>query len=204
MRIDEERGDSCESTRERRRWWIVQSVPRDGAREKEEARPRENLFHLWHGTRWRMKKEREEEPKRGKERRRGHGRIGLLLIEEHEVALCGCTGETISRLFSVAITYHRTRLLCNLLSTSNKFSSARAIVVIQLLQHCPMKFQLAHISKSLTNRSQMIVSNDVITIYIYLQSIVWESITNDKSFFMIFKEIFTLYSCYCLRICNQQ
>lgn len=43
----------------------------------------ENLLHLWHGT---------QRTRRGEER--GHGRVGLLLIEEHEVVLCGRTTET--------------------------------------------------------------------------------------------------------------
>lgn len=82
---------------------------RNGA--SEEARPGENLLHLWHGTWWTMKKEREREKERASERERGrgHGRVGLLLIEEHEVALWRLrTRETLPRLFSSAITYRRT------------------------------------------------------------------------------------------------
>lgn len=47
----------------------------------------ENLLHLWHGT---------QRTRKGKER--GHGRVGLLLIEEHEVALCGLARETLPSL----------------------------------------------------------------------------------------------------------
>lgn len=42
------------------------------------------------------------------------------------------------------------QLLCNLLSTSYEFSSARPIVVIKLAWHYPIKSQLARILKSLT------------------------------------------------------
>lgn len=59
----------------------------------------------------------------------------------------GRTRETLPRLFSTAITYRR--LLCNLLSSGNEFSSARPMVVIELPRRRPMKSQLARISASL-------------------------------------------------------
>lgn len=72
-----------------------------------------------------MKKEREEERQRG----RGHGRVGLLLIEEHEVALCDAAArEKLYLGYSPPpspIAVRGPWLLCNLLSSSNEFSLFR-------------------------------------------------------------------------------
>lgn len=57
---------------------------RETERERGGTKEGENLLHLWHG-----------EPRTRGVEERGHGRVGLLLIEEHEVALCGLARETL-------------------------------------------------------------------------------------------------------------
>jgi len=83
-------------------------VPRDEAREKRSERGgetrRESSPPM---ARYAMDDEKRERRK-ATEKGRGHGRVGLLLIEEHEVALWRLHArETLPRLFSSAITYRR-------------------------------------------------------------------------------------------------
>lgn len=97
-----------ERRRKKQQWWIVQSVPRDEAREKRSERGGETREESSPPmARYAMDDEKRERRK-ATERGRGHGRVGLLLIEEHEVALWRLrTRETLPRLFSFAITYRR-------------------------------------------------------------------------------------------------
>lgn len=101
--------ESSERRREKQQWWIVQSVPRDEAREKRSERGGETRGESSPPmARYTMDDEKRERRK-ATERGRGHGRVGLLLIEEHEVALWRLrVRETLPRLFASTTTYRRT------------------------------------------------------------------------------------------------